>query len=143
MAETAPEITNSRASQEAPQTPMRILHVSTYDSGGGAAKAAYRLHHSLLNLGEDSLMLVQQKRTTEAAIHRIPAGLPRIAMMLSQRMEVWQQAGKPVLDLAWWSNGLVIWIVWSGGFCLSVISRALSFFRVGFCPFWGKELHGS
>jgi glycosyltransferase involved in cell wall biosynthesis len=85
---------------------MRILHLSTYDSGGGAAKAAYRLHHSLLNLGEDSLMLVQQRHTNEAEIHRVPAGLPRIAMMLSQRIEVWQQAGKPVLDLAWWSNGL-------------------------------------
>lgn len=85
---------------------MRILHLSTYDSGGGAAKAAYRLHHALLNLGEDSLMLVQQKRSSEAQIQRIPNGWPRLAMMLSQRMEVWQQGGKPVLDLAWWPNGL-------------------------------------
>jgi glycosyltransferase involved in cell wall biosynthesis len=87
---------------------MRILHLSTYDSGGGAAKAAYRLHHALLTRGKDSLMLVQQKRTNEARIHRIPKGLPRLAMMLSQRMEVWQQTGKSkeFLDLTWWSNGL-------------------------------------
>jgi glycosyltransferase involved in cell wall biosynthesis len=87
---------------------MRILHLSTYDSGGGAAKAAYRLHHILLDMGQDSLMLVQQKRSHEAEIHRIPKGFPRIAMMLSQRMEVWQQAGqsRDFLDLAWWPNGL-------------------------------------
>lgn len=87
---------------------MRILHLSTYDSGGGAAKAAYRLHHALLNAGEDSLMLVQRKRTQEAEIHRIPQGFPRLAMMLSQRLEVWQQAGQnqDFLDLAWWPNGL-------------------------------------
>jgi glycosyltransferase involved in cell wall biosynthesis len=87
---------------------MRILHLSTYDTGGGAAKAAYRLHHALRNIGEDSLMLVQQKRSQEAYIHRVPKGLPRLAMMLSQRMEVWQQAGKSrdFLDLAWYPNGL-------------------------------------
>jgi hypothetical protein len=40
---------------------MRILQLSTYDTGGGAAKAAYRLHHALRNIGEESQMLVQQK----------------------------------------------------------------------------------
>jgi glycosyltransferase involved in cell wall biosynthesis len=87
---------------------MRILQLSTYDTGGGAAKAAYRLHHALRNIGEESQMLVQQKRSDEPTIHRVPKGLPRLAMMLSQRMEVWQQAGKSreFLDLAWWANGL-------------------------------------
>jgi glycosyltransferase involved in cell wall biosynthesis len=87
---------------------MRILQLSTYDTGGGAAKAAYRLHHALRNIGEESQMLVQQKRSDEPSIHRVPKGLPRLAMMLSQRMEVWQQAGKSreFLDLAWWANGL-------------------------------------
>jgi glycosyltransferase involved in cell wall biosynthesis len=87
---------------------MRILHLSTYDTGGGAAKAAYRLHHALRNIGIDSQMLVQQKRSDEPTIHRVPKGLPRLAMTFSQRMEVWQQAGKSreFLDLAWWANGL-------------------------------------
>jgi hypothetical protein len=32
---------------------MRIVHLSTSDVGGGAARAAYRLHTGLLRLGVD------------------------------------------------------------------------------------------
>src|SRR5688572_11683009 len=37
---------------------MRVVHVSTSDSGGGAARAAHRLHSGLRRLGVDSKMLV-------------------------------------------------------------------------------------
>lgn len=37
---------------------MKILHLSTYDGGGGAARAAQRLHAGLLARGHDSQMLV-------------------------------------------------------------------------------------
>lgn len=37
---------------------MRIVHVTTYDSQGGAAKATYRIHKSLLEKGVESDMLV-------------------------------------------------------------------------------------
>ena len=40
---------------------MKILIVSASDINGGAHKAAYRLHRSLINNGIDSLMLVQNK----------------------------------------------------------------------------------
>ena len=40
---------------------MKILHISHSDLSGGAAKAAYRLHKSLLANGHDSCMLVQKK----------------------------------------------------------------------------------
>ena len=46
---------------------MKILHVSTYDIEGGAARAAYRLHKSLLQIGVDSKMLVQRKMSHPAA----------------------------------------------------------------------------
>ena len=39
---------------------MKILIISTYDTAGGAARAAYRLHQGLQNLGEYSQMLVQE-----------------------------------------------------------------------------------
>ena len=38
---------------------MKILHVNTHDSQGGAARAAYRLHQALLAESIDSKMLVQ------------------------------------------------------------------------------------
>mgnify|MGYP001366938930 CR=1 FL=1 len=40
---------------------MKILHVNYSDINGGAARAAYRLHRSLLEQGVDSQMLVQDK----------------------------------------------------------------------------------
>lgn len=40
---------------------MKIVIVNTSDIIGGAARAAYRLHKSLLNKGVDSQMLVQEK----------------------------------------------------------------------------------
>ena len=40
---------------------MRVVHVSSSDTVGGAARAAYRLHHSLLSSGVESSMLVGKK----------------------------------------------------------------------------------
>jgi len=48
--------------------PMKILHISTFDTLGGAAKAAYRLHRGLLEIGEDSEVLVKRKTSTDDSI---------------------------------------------------------------------------
>ncbi|MEA2735826.1 MAG: hypothetical protein QOE14_2277 [Humisphaera sp.] len=40
---------------------MRIVHLSTSDSGGGAFRAAFRLHTGLKRLGHHSKMLVMRK----------------------------------------------------------------------------------
>jgi len=42
---------------------MRVLHLSTSDSGGGAFRAACRLHTGLRKSGVDSRMLVQNKNS--------------------------------------------------------------------------------
>jgi glycosyltransferase involved in cell wall biosynthesis len=58
-----------------------VLHISTYDITGGAARAAYRLHAGLRGIGLRSRMLVRQKasddpdvllagRQPEALLHR-------------------------------------------------------------------------
>lgn len=47
---------------------MRVLHVNTYDSQGGAARAAYRLHRALLNENIDSKMLVQKKTSDDHTV---------------------------------------------------------------------------
>ncbi len=44
---------------------MKILHLSTSDSSGGAARAAYRLHTGLRRLGHDSQMLVAEKKSQD------------------------------------------------------------------------------
>lgn len=47
---------------------MNILQVNTSDIDGGAARAAYRLHHGLLDIDVQSRMLVQNGSTGEPAI---------------------------------------------------------------------------
>lgn len=47
---------------------MKVLIINTYDMLGGAARAAYRLHRSLLAEGIDSQMLVQNKSSDDFTV---------------------------------------------------------------------------
>lgn len=47
---------------------MKILHLSTHDTNGGAARATYRLHKGLQNTGLDSQMLVQEKFSSDRTV---------------------------------------------------------------------------
>lgn len=47
---------------------MKILHINTYDTDGGAARAVYRLHKALLKNGVDSQMLVQSKTSDDFTV---------------------------------------------------------------------------
>jgi hypothetical protein len=44
---------------------MRVVHVSTADSGGGAFRAAHRLHSGLRRLGVDSEMMVMRRGSAD------------------------------------------------------------------------------
>ncbi|MCX7594850.1 MAG: glycosyltransferase family 4 protein [Fischerella sp.] len=47
---------------------MKVLHLSTYDIHGGAARATYRLHQGLQRIGVHSQMLVKEKFSDDAAV---------------------------------------------------------------------------
>ncbi|MEO1433793.1 MAG: glycosyltransferase family 4 protein [Cyanobacteria bacterium J06633_8] len=47
---------------------MKILHLSTHDTSGGAARATYRLHKGLQEIGLDSQMLVQEKSSSDKTV---------------------------------------------------------------------------
>jgi glycosyltransferase involved in cell wall biosynthesis len=47
---------------------MKILHINTSDLAGGAARAAYRLHCGLRELGHDSQMLVDRKISDDPSV---------------------------------------------------------------------------
>jgi hypothetical protein len=68
---------------------IQPLLISTYDpkGGGGTAGAAYRLHQALIQVGVDSLMLVQDRRIDDSTV----MGAPN---KVAQRM--WK--ARPVLD---------------------------------------------
>jgi glycosyltransferase involved in cell wall biosynthesis len=56
---------------------MNILHFSTEDITGGAAKAAFRLHSALRDAGHRSHMLVRRKRSDDDDVTQIPPPPPR------------------------------------------------------------------
>ena len=56
---------------------MRILHFSSDDITGGAAKAAYRLHHALRDAGHDSRMVVLRKKSGDDTVTQAPLLEPR------------------------------------------------------------------
>lgn len=47
---------------------MKVLHLSSFDTAGGAARAAYRIHQGLQNTGVNSRMLVQFKSGDDRAV---------------------------------------------------------------------------
>ncbi len=47
---------------------MKILHLSSFDTSGGAARSAYRIHQGLQKLGANSQMLVQYKTGNNSAV---------------------------------------------------------------------------
>src|SRR5215213_2648719 len=53
---------------------MRIVHISTSDIAGGAARAAYRVHSGLLRLGHDSRMLVLKKSSIDPTVTKFTPG---------------------------------------------------------------------
>jgi glycosyltransferase involved in cell wall biosynthesis len=55
---------------------VKVVHLSTYDLFGGAARAAFRLHAGLRAAGLDSTMLVRQRKSDRAdvSIARSPFG---------------------------------------------------------------------
>ena len=52
---------------------MKILQISTYDISGGAARAAYRLHQGLREIGQDCRMLVRHKESQDDTVVLVDA----------------------------------------------------------------------
>jgi glycosyltransferase involved in cell wall biosynthesis len=50
---------------------MKIVQINTYDIQGGAARAAYRLHKGLRQIGMDCRMLVRYKESKDDSVLRI------------------------------------------------------------------------
>jgi len=57
---------------------IRVVHLSTSDSSGGAARAAFRLHTGLRRIGVDSSMLVLERKSTDEHVRQFvpPSDLP-------------------------------------------------------------------
>jgi len=66
---------------------MRVLHLSTSDTNGGAARAAYRLHTGLRSNGVDSQMLVQNKCSDEEHVYGPEGVVGKIKSKIRPRID--------------------------------------------------------
>ncbi len=71
---------------------MKVLHINTSDIEGGAARAAYRIHHSLLLAGVHSRMMVLNKKSDEWSI--LTTGINRKEKLRGKVRSVFDEALK-------------------------------------------------
>lgn len=80
---------------------MRILHLSTSDLQGGAAKGAFSLHSSLRRSGVDSLMLVGLKLSRDRFVFSLPEWSARLRFHLFSLLDklptVWYRKRKATI----------------------------------------------
>ena len=60
--------------------PIKVLSVCTSDSSGGAARAAYRIHQAVRELGVDSRMFVKHKGTDDPTVLTVDDFIPHNAI---------------------------------------------------------------
>lgn len=140
--------------------PIRVLHVSTGFTGGGAARAAHRVHRALRSIGVESQMLVFDPGAEEQHILRLASRrqrmMQRIKKACDSRLQSLQRTpSNPVLhSLNWFSSGVVPWINasncdvvnlhWISGTALSIedigrIEKPLCWTMHDMWPFSGAE----
>ncbi|PLZ90672.1 glycosyl transferase [Fischerella muscicola CCMEE 5323] len=85
---------------------MNVLHISTNDTNGGAARATYRLHKSLRNLGVNSQMLVQEKYSNDNTVFapkiRLFQGIARAKLTFEALpLKLYRQREQTTFSLQW------------------------------------------
>ena len=65
---------------------MKALLLSHSDNGGGAARAAYRLHEALNQFGTESSMLVDFKGTDDPLVHRVSGDRARWLRVMTDQV---------------------------------------------------------
>lgn len=66
---------------------MKIVHISSSDTQGGAARAAYRLHRGLVDAGVDSRMFVGNKFSDDPTVVGQRSRFGRLLIRIQQNVE--------------------------------------------------------
>lgn len=116
---------------------MRVLHLSTFDIRGGAARGAYWLHRAMMENGIDSRMLVGRKYSDDAEITELREPFHRVIAKLRGDLDVLPLRRYRKTDESFWSVGWlpnrvdravaehapdVVHVHWTGGGFMSVRS---------------------
>lgn len=91
---------------------MKVLHISTSDTNGGAARATYRLHKGLQNINVNSQMLVQEKYSDDTTVFapkiRLFQGIARAKLTFDVLpLKLYSQRDKTTFSLQWLPDGVI------------------------------------
>lgn len=73
---------------------LKVLHLSTYDTNGGAARAAYSLHRAMLSEGLNSQMWVARKGSSDPTVHERGSRLFRLTSAADRQL--WRLQRSPL-----------------------------------------------
>ncbi len=85
---------------------MKILHINTNDLDGGAARAAYRIHQGLVDLGQQSRLFVARKHTDDKHVFSYSSRFEKLEGQMNQWGELGLKAILKVNSKAHWSAGM-------------------------------------
>ncbi|AKG21134.1 glycosyltransferase family 4 protein [Calothrix sp. 336/3] len=91
---------------------MKVLHISTSDTKGGAARAAYRLHQGLQNININSQMLVKEKSSGDKNIYapkmNLSQGIAKAKLTFdSLPLKIYRQPRESLFSLQWLPDKIV------------------------------------
>lgn len=114
---------------------MRVLHLSTFDIRGGAARGAYWLHRALTERGVDSHMLVGRKYGSDPAVAEPGQPFHRLVSAVCGRLDSLPLRGYRKTEESYWTIGWlpnrldraidahepeIVHLHWTGGGFMSV-----------------------
>jgi glycosyltransferase involved in cell wall biosynthesis len=87
---------------------MKVLHLSTSDIDGGAARAAYRLHQGLVNTGIESKMLVRAKFGKDPSVISNKTFIARLGSKLDTLpLEQYSKRDRVMFSPQWFPDSVV------------------------------------
>lgn len=86
---------------------MRILHISTSDTRGGAARGSYWLHQALCEAGVDSLMLVGRKYSEDERVIPLAGAAARVQEWVRDSLDRMPLHGYGKTEESFWTVGWV------------------------------------
>ncbi|MDO8307756.1 MAG: glycosyltransferase [Actinomycetota bacterium] len=139
--------------------PPRVLHLSTYDTNGGAARAAYALHRAMVDSGIESRLLVGRSGTGDPTVHQVSqprfraaSELDRVTWRLQRSAnDAWRSPARFGALSADWINASgadIVNLHWVTDGFLSVreigrITKPIVWSLVDMWPFSGTEHYGA
>lgn len=86
---------------------IKVLHLSSFDMAGGAARAAYRIHEVLQKAGMDSHMLVQFKSGDNWAVEAVEGKIQtRLRSSMDSFMLQFHQQPQQIFSLQWFPDAV-------------------------------------